>query len=423
MTTRQQIWIAFAAALLIRLAYVGWYPQFANLCPDCEVYDRVAKSLGAGMGLAGGTAEDTSFGQIPNVGSVPEIGIGPVYPVFLQGVYWVAGHRLGAVRIVQAVLGAMIVPLIWHISSQAFGLSAGRLCGWLVALSPPLIAYSGLVLTENLSAMLLVLSAWLLMTAIARRSVWRFAVSGASLAVLILLREEMVVLLPALAGIAAWKGRPRPGVRHLVAYTMTAVLAVGAYSLRNYLVVGKPILVTAHGGETLWISAKGWTEWHFDDPELQRLTLGLSYVERNEVLQRDALRMIKADPARYLWLCVKRVPALWLSSHTTYMRGLSDRYAVYVERGNSVVLGVKSALLAVHLAMLTLAAAGGWMAWRAPVRPLALWMITAPIVAITCVHFFLFSAPRYQIPVLPFALAFAALPVVGRGGHENYRTP
>jgi len=423
MTTHRQIWLAFAAAALIRLVYVGWYPQIANLCPDCEVYDRVAKNLVSGMGLVGGTAADTSFGRIPNVSSAPEVGVGPIYPVFLQAVYWAAGHRLGAVRIVQAVLGAMIVPLIWHISSRAFGPSAGRLCGWFVACSPPLVAYSGVVLTENLSVMLLVLSVWLLLTAIDRRSVWRFVISGASLGILILLREEMVVLLPVLAVIAAWKGRPRPGWLHLVAYVMTAVFAVGAYSLRNYLVVGKPLLVTAHGGETLWISAKGWTEWHFDDPELQRLTHGLSYVERNEVLQRDALRMIAADPGHYLRLCVRRVPELWVSSHTTYMHGLSDRYAVYLGRGNYRVLGVKLALLALHVTMLTLAIAGVWIGWRTPTRSLELWMITAPIVAITLVHFFLFSAPRYQIPVLPFVLAFAALPLAGRSGHESDRTP
>lgn len=423
MTTPRQIWVAFAAAALIRLVYVGWYPQAANLCPDCEVYDRVAKHLASGMGLVGGTAADTSFGPVSTVGSAPEVGIGPIYPVFLQGVYWVAGHRLGAVRIVQAVLGALVVVLIWQISAQAFGPSAGRLCGWLVVSSPPLIAYSGLVLTENLSVMLLVLSVWLLVTAIARRSVWRFAISGASLGILILLREEMVVLLPALAMIAAWKGRPRPGWPHLVAYVMTAAVAVGAYSVRNYLVVGKPILVTAHGGETLWISARGWTEWHFDDPDLKRLTHGLSYVERNEVLQRDALRMIAANPGQYLWLCVKRVPVLWISSHTTYMRGLSDRYASYLGRANYYALGVKAALLAFHMTMLTLAVAGAWMEWRTPTRSPELWVITVPIVAITFVHFFLFSAPRYQIPVLPFVLAFAALPLVRHRDHESDWAP
>ena len=422
MTIRRQVWVAFTAALFIRLVYVGWYPQVANLCPDCEVYDRVAKNLASGMGLVGGTSGDTSFGQIPNAGSAPEVGVGPIYPVFLQGVYWVAGHRLGAVRIVQAVLGALIVPLIWQIGSQAFGSSAGQLCGWLVACSPPLIAYSGLVLTENLSVMLLVLSAWLLITAIARRAVWRFVVSGASLGVLILLREEMVVLLPALALIAAWQGRPRPGWPHLVAYVMTAVFVVGAYSVRNYLVVGKPLLVTAHGGETLWISAKGWTEWHFDDPELHRLTQGLSYVERNEVLQHDALRTIAADPGHYLRLCVGRVPVLWVSSHTSYMHGLSERYTVYLGRANYTVLAVKVALLAFHVAMLMLAIGGLWLGWRMPTRSLELWVMTAPIAAITLVHFFLFSAPRYQIPVLPFVLAFAALPVSRGLGLESGRT-
>ena len=408
----------FVVAVAIRLLYVGWYPQVAILCPDCEVYDRVAGNIISGRGLVGGTSADPSFGRIPNGATAPEVGIGPVYPVFLQSVYAITGHRLGAVRIVQAVLGAFIVPLMWHITGRTFGPWAGRLCGWLVACSPPLIAYTGIVLTENLSVMLLVLTVWLFLSALDRRSAWRFAFSGATLGILILLREEILVLLPALALLAAWKEHPRPAARHLAAYVMATVLIVGAYSVRNYLTFGKPIVVTAHGGETLWISVKGWSEWHFDDPELRRLTSGLDYVQRNEALQRDAWRMIGAAPGHYLWLSLKRVPVLWISSHTTYMHGLSDRYAVYFASGSYRALAAKVALLAVHVTMLGLAMAGGWIAFTTTSPPIAIWVLATPIAAITLVHFFLFSAPRYQIPVLPFVLAFAALALsrCGSGG-------
>lgn len=385
------------------------------------MYDRVAGNIVSSRGLVGGTGADRSFGRIPDGESAPEVGIGPVYPVFLQTVYSITGHRLGAVRTVQAILGALIAPLMWSIAARTFGPSAGRICGWLVAGSPPLIAYSGIVLTENLAVMLLALTVWLFLDAFDRRSAWRFGASGAMLGILILLREEMLVLLPSLWLLTVWKGRPRPAARHLAAYVMTALLIVGAYSIRNYRVTGRPILVTAHGGETLWISAKGWSEWHFDDPELRRLTSGLDYVQRNEALQHDAWRMIAAAPGRYLGLCLKRVPVLWVSSHTTYMHGLSDRYAVYFAQGNGRALAAKVLLLAVHLMTLALAMTGGWIAFTAASPPVAVWVLALPIATITLVHFFLFSAPRYQIPVLPFVLAFAALALSRHGSGEVRR--
>jgi 4-amino-4-deoxy-L-arabinose transferase-like glycosyltransferase len=407
---------AFAVACLVRFAYIGGYPQVETICPDCRVYDRVAMNLVEGRGFVGGTTGDAEFGP-PDRGA-PEVGIGPVYSTFLAGIYFVAGHHYVAVRVVQAVLGALVVPLIWRVTAAAFGPAVGRTAAWLVALSPPLIAYTSVVLTENLTVFLLVLSAWLLIVAIDRRDARWFVGGGLSLGVLILLREEMVVLLPVWTIVAIWQGRrrpPRPAWSHVSAYVLTAAVCVGSWSVRNYLVFGKPILVTAHGGETLWLSARGWREWDFEDPALRNLIAGLDYVKRNEVMQRDGLRMIRDAPVRYALLCLKRVPDLWISSQTSYVRGLSPTYVDLFERGAYARLGAKVLLLLLNLALLAAALAGMVTAFRTmSANAAVVWLMAAPPAIITLVHFFLFSTARYQIPALPFMLGFAAVSLTPR---------
>ena len=402
------VWIATIVACVVRLAFVLAYPQF-GACPDCQVYDRLATNLLAGKGLVGGTSDDPMFAHIGDGASAPEVGFGPVYPAFLAAVYATVGHSIPAVRVAQAFLGALIVPLAWLLTMAAFGSAAAIACAWLVALSPPLVMYTGMVLTENLSVALLLASMTLILRAVRRGTAMAFVPAGVALGALILLREEMILLLPAFAGLVWWYGRPRPAWPGIAAFVIATLVCVGAWTVRNYVLFRQPILISVHGGEQLWISAKGWSEWHFDDPELRRIVDGRSYVERNAAMQRDAIRIIMASPGQFLKYCFRRMPMLWVSSHTTYIRGLTESFRWYSDRGMYTRIAIKAALFALQIALLSLAAWGAIVARPRTVSPLAAWMLAMPVVAITAVHFVIFATPRYQVPALPFVFAFAAL--------------
>ncbi|MBI3402958.1 MAG: glycosyltransferase family 39 protein [Acidobacteria bacterium] len=408
--TPRAVWIATIVACAIRLVFVLGYPQF-GACPDCQVYDRLATNLLAGKGLVGGTSDDPMFADIRDGASAPEVGFGPVYPAFLAAIYATVGHHITAVRIAQAFLGALIVPLAWWLTMVAFGGAPGIVCAWLVALSPPLVMYTGMVLTENLSVALLLASMCLLLRALPRRTPTAFVFAGVALGALILLREEMILLLPAFAGLVWWKGRPQPAWTGIAAFVLATLVCIGAWTVRNYVLFRQPILISVHGGEQLWISAKGWSEWHFDDPDLRRLVSGRSYVERNAAMQQDALRIIAESPGRFLVFCFQRLPMLWISSHTTYVRGLTESFRMYLDRGAYLRVATKAALFVIQIALLLLAARGAFLARAFTESPLAAWMLAMPIAALTAVHFVIFATPRYQIPALPFVMAFAALAV------------
>jgi 4-amino-4-deoxy-L-arabinose transferase-like glycosyltransferase len=399
------ILLVTAVAVAFRLLYVLAYPQIDSLCPDCEVYDRVGVHLAAGDGFVDESRDAESHG-----GSGPVVSVGPVYPGFLAGIYRTVGRRFEVVRVVQAVLGALLVPLMWHLAGAAFGSAAARVCAWLVAVSPPLITYSGMLLTEVLSAALLVASIWLFVTAAARDSRTRFVAAGLTAGVLVLLREEMLLVIVAVAAAGLWKRRPALGPAPLLAFALSVAACVGVWTARNYIVFHRPILVTAHGGETLWISTKGWNEWRFDDPRYRRLVEGRDYIERDAVLRRDAVRTIAAAPLQYAVLCLERLPQLWISSHTSYVQGLWQSFGVYRANGAYGRVAVKALLLAVNTALLA-AAVWGAVLIRRSTGGLSFeaWILAIPILSISLVHFFLFATSRYQVPVLPFVAAFAAV--------------
>lgn len=393
---------ATLVAVIFRLVYVFAYPQVEPLCPDCGMYDRVAVNLVAGNGLVYDGPEATELGV-----AGPVITFGPVYPAFLAVFYWIAGHDATAVRAAQALLGGLLVPMMWRLGQLAFGDRAASIGAWLVALSIPLAVYSGMLLTEALSTLLLVCAIWLFAEATARRSTAWFVTSGAISGLLILLREEMLAVAAVVLFVALWKARPV----HLAAYALTVVVCVGVWTTRNYVVFHAPILVTAKAGEQLWITAKGWSEWQFNDPGYRSMVEGHNVIERDTILRNDALRMIAAQPLRYLTMSVRRVPELWVSSHTSYIYGLTESFGAYRARGATGRVGVKLVLLGVQIVLLALAVWGAAHLVRTAQMSYPAWLAAAPIVVVTVIHFFLFATPRYQIPALPFVLAFAGVAI------------
>jgi hypothetical protein len=130
-----------------------------------------------------------------------------------------------------------------------------------------------------------------------------------------------------------------------------------------------------------------------------------------------------ASPGQFLVYCVQRMPMLWISSHTTYIRGLTGSFRMFLDQGEYARVMVKAALFAVQLLILLLAVLGAWHARRASQSSLAAWMLAMPIAAVTAVHFVIFATPRYQIPAVPFVLSFAALAATRLWRREGMAPP
>ncbi|MBI3402955.1 MAG: glycosyltransferase family 39 protein [Acidobacteria bacterium] len=412
-------WAVLLLAAALRLGYVLFYPQMP-MCPDCQAYDEVGRHLADGRGFVGGFGGDTLFWPQVHQPDAPEIGIGPVYPAFLAAIYRVFGHQFRWVRVAQALIASLALVPLFSLVDRVLGRPAALgTCG-LVALYPAFIVYSGFVLTESLSTAMLIATMWTLHRAWTRGTPawWTFA--GAMMALAALLRAEFVVVLGAAVMLTLWRQPTRRTVMALVLVAAAAAVTMAPWTIRNYRLFHRFILVSAHDGDTLWISVKGWREWRFGDPELQNLVRGLSYLEESDALKTAALREIADRPLSFAWTRLKRFPDLWLTGHTGNVAGVTDSFEAYWRRGEYGIVGIKGALLALNVGLIGLGLIGGFRAVTSATlsRPDVL-LLATPIVCISIVHFVLFAAPRYQIPMMPFVLAFAAW--MGRRTAEGAR--
>ena len=213
-------------ALALRLAHVLTSAKL--LIADDAVFFVQHASAFAGAWRAIGTPE---FGGLLREAIDHASLQGVVYPLFLSAIYAVRGalDQL-AVALMQAVLGAATVWLVFLTGRRAFGDVAGITAGLLAALYPPLILASGLLLAEGVLLFLQALAAYLL---VARRGL----VAGLSVGVLMLRPAFQHAGLLALVGLAA----SRPGPRVLARYVAGLLVVALPWLAVNGVGYGKPV--------------------------------------------------------------------------------------------------------------------------------------------------------------------------------------
>jgi hypothetical protein len=178
----------------------------------------------------------------------------------IGALYWLVEPDFALVRVANAALGGLAVVLVWSIARSLFGVRAAWIAGWLMALWPSFVLWSGTGLRESAFAVTALLVPWLLIRyGILRTGVDRLLLVTAICVSLYLtwtLREYTAVGI--LAGLAVafaapvWRGVRGHG--HL--------LSVGASVLVIALAVSTPRLVSLYHSQPVslalgWVSPRG----------------------------------------------------------------------------------------------------------------------------------------------------------------------
>ena len=377
------------------------------------MYDEVGTNIAAGRGFTGGFAAETFERPLTRTPDAPEIGIGPVYPLFLGVIYRTVGHHFTAVRVIQAAISTLMLFPLYALTRWALGASAATAAVALSAVYPAFIVYNGFILTEALATALLVAAVWAVAYAWRATTATTWLVAGVLMGITILLRAELLVICVPVVVLTLWRDRSRRAVGLLLLYLAAVSATMAPWTIRNYRTFHRLVPVSAHDGDTLWISVKGWREWHVEDPELQTLVRGTSYVEQSEILRAAAIRAIRAHPIQFLQTRLERFPDFFLSGHTGNVVGVTESIGTYLARRAIVPLSIKLGLLALNTALI---GAGCFAIAQMLIHRAAgpgAWLMLAPVVCISVVHFFLYATARYQIPMLPFVFAFAVSPWCG----------
>ncbi|HET9234030.1 MAG TPA: tetratricopeptide repeat protein [Candidatus Eisenbacteria bacterium] len=307
------VWLIFALALALRLAYLidlRHAPFFSAPQMDALYHDQWARRLAGGDWIGTGV-----FFRAP------------LYPYFLGAIYALFGPDYLLVRILQFVIGAITAALTAWMVDRRFGRVAGVVAGLLVATHGPLVYYEGELLLVVLEAPLNLVALGCLDRAVGSASPRKWAVAGMSLGVAALVRPTLLALLPVVA-VYAFVRRARTPLHAPFVYAAATLLVLSPALLRNAVVGHDLVPVASQGGLNYYLgnnpAADGmaavapefrrtWTGGIEDADRLAVLAVGrpLRPSEVSSYWFHRALDWARGNPGDFLRLQLKKLAVFW----------------------------------------------------------------------------------------------------------------
>lgn len=416
--------VVASVALAARLAIVLWAWSAIPPAADGTYYHVLATRLAEGHG----------YTWLWPDGAVTYAAHYPVgYPAIIALGYAVFGAKPGVAMILNALLGAASAGAAHDVALRVTTRRLAIAAALAVALHPALVPYSAALMTEGVTASLLLVAAACAARGREKR-VWLVA-AGVVMGVATLVRPQSLLFAPVIGALAM-------RVRGAAIVTGLALLACAPWTARNCVRMKSCALVSVNGGWNLAIGTQttdgGWHEVAV--PEACREVW--DEAAKDACFQREAVRAIGERPLAWLALAPRKVRMTfdYFGAAPWYLHTANPVAFPYRAK---VVLGVletlaarlllAAALVAVWktdgprrrariavcaaglvacvvvpgaLAYLSLAIAIVLLGRRAPLVFLA---TAAAILVTAAVHAVFFGSGRYGLVVAPFVavLAFA----------------
>ncbi|MCB0181189.1 MAG: glycosyltransferase family 39 protein [Anaerolineae bacterium] len=320
--------IIITIAVLSRLAMSVYIGDSIHHLPgtfDEVSYDMLAQQLLSGNGFT--VAEDwwpaTRAGE-------PTAHWSYLYTLFLTAVYAIFGHHPLAVRIIQAILAGILIPLlVYRVGQRYFNSSVGLVAAGLSAVYIYFIYYAAALVTETLY---IVTALWTLDLAgklvdqlkTTNSVQWKDGfLLGLALAITILLRQVFLFFVPILFIWLLWQSyryRLKSVFQMMVTLAVAVsivVVSIVPWTIRNYQAFNTFVLLNTNAGFAFYwgnhpihgynfisiLPEGGPTYFELIPPEL----LSLNEAELDRALLKRSVEIIQEDPLRYLVLSTSRI--------------------------------------------------------------------------------------------------------------------
>lgn len=404
----------FVLALSARILHIlasRESPLFDHLVIDSVDFDARAMEF-----LRGGWPEEGAFYQAP------------LYPLFLSAVYWIFGHDLLAVRVVQAVLGSFSAVLVYLIGRRCAGKAPGAVAAVLYSLYAMSIHFDSEILRPALVVFLSLLSVHLLLRAREGRGVATWAAVGLILGLASITRPTLLVFMPLAFVWAVFRGgRARDGsgraagktshrslqsspvlLRAAVLAACTLVPVVAVTSV-NYAKSRSFVPISYNGGINFYIG---------NNPEYDR-TVGIRPGIRWDLLTAEPPADRRTDPAGWSRYYYRKAMDLALSNPRGYLALLAKKFVLFwngheIERNASFDnVAAYSPFVAHRLMsfrwMAPLAIVGMILAWR---RRTAMGLPALLLISQIGATVAFFVCARYRMTSVPVLCMFAGYAAV-----------
>ena len=398
----------FLLALAIRLLHLRELsihdPFYTIASVDGAIYDAWAREILAGDWKGEGV-----------------LFLGPLYPIFMSLVYMVFEPSLPALKVVQAVIGAGAVVLVWGLARELFERRVALVSGIALSLYGMHIFYGGTVMIVNLQVPLVLGLAWASVRALRHPTLRGWALCGLLLGLSALARQTTLLLAPVLAlwilfgmdGDYSFARRFAFGS----SFGVVICLLIFPFTVKNYVVGDDLVLLNSTGGANFYMgNQKGadgtWqlprigSRYRVDNPRAMRDAFSaaaeravgqeLKPSEVSTYWMRRGFDEIRADPLRWLRLEAKKV-GLFVNAYEVWNNRsveVSERFS-YVLRWPLPTLGLIAPLGLLGLALTA-------RRWRELVPVHA----TLGAYLISALLFFVLA--RYRLPAMILLIPFAA---------------
>lgn len=398
-TTAVQWFVVATTALGLRLFFLYQFadtPFYTEHVSDSKIYLALAEAI--------------RNGALPAKAWF----MSPLYP-YLIAILGGAGDPNLLMRLVQCLMGAVTAVMAGRIAQRMWNARAGLAAGLLAAVSPELLFYDSMLLTESLLAFALTVHLVLLLR-LEKSGRPRDAVaSGLALGVALVTRFSLI-LYPILLAALYVRARTRgvaPAWRLQGLLAASALLVILPFTLRNAVVEGVFVPVTSAGGYNFHAgnneSAQGW----YNVPEgvdIAKDPNGELAAERaagRELTSSEtssywfsvAGRWISDNPIRFIGLLGRKV-LLFFHSADIEQTGLSMGF---IRREYGTILDLP---LPPFLVLLGFAITGYVLVLRARQGTVVLPVLSVALVLSTALFFI---AGRFRVPLIPVLAVYGGI--------------
>jgi len=396
--------IIFVVALGVRGFVVMSQPE--TPIADAADYHEIAVSLADGRGYVNAAGHPTAWRP-------------PAYPAFLSLIYRISGPGAPAATIIQSVVGALTVLMLMLLGSTIVNHSETVIAGVIAAVYPGLVWLPRLLLSENLSLLLTLMTLWSVAMYLKSRRGWWLVLFGAVSGLNTLVRGGNLAL-PMMLGagllIVAFRSSSAERKRNFTALLLAIaafIVVLTPWTVRNYGLFHRFVPVATQEGLTLygsyWPPVKnGRLIWGTlpgpEDPNIAAANAAGDEVTASKYLQQVTLRRLRAQPGYFFRVIPSKMISLLVPLDWEILP-----HPIGTDRKiNWGYLLIALPALFGFLLVLRNPRSNQWLLWIIPI-----------LVVVQTIVFY--GSPRFRLPAEPIAILLAAVSLAPAWGFLKSR--
>jgi hypothetical protein len=314
--------VVLAFALRMLVIWMVWrqapVPIHKGNVPYGYELGRVARAIAAGEGFSS---------PLRDLDTGPTAWFTPIYPYLVAGIFKVWGIYSEMSRLIIATLNCAFAALtiipIHGIAKRTFGEGVAIGASWAWVFLPTALYFPVLWIWDTaLTALLFLLIFWATLALRGNRSVLPWARYGALWVTGGLVNPSILSLFPFFLGWLVWNERKEAGpwVKHAAVVILVFAVGLAPWTIRNYRVFGKFIVLRSNFGLELWLGNNPDVVENLsqlshpnDNPEEGERYKRMGEMAYMAEKQQQALTFMRTHPRDTLNYTFHRFVNIWLS--------------------------------------------------------------------------------------------------------------